>query len=55
MPLTGKVSTDVKELLHKYKRTGRIGKVRPSSKEHARRIALAIAYQAEKKKKRGGK
>lgn len=41
---------NVGELLRAFKKTGRIGRVRPKSFEHARRIALAVAFQ----KKKGG-
>lgn len=37
-------SSNVSELLHAYGEKGRIGKTKPRSKAHARRIALAIAY-----------
>lgn len=43
------VSDNIAELLRSYKETGKIGNIKPTSKEHARKIAAAIAY----KKKRG--
>jgi hypothetical protein len=39
---------NVRELMHSFKRKGKIGHVIPKSKEHARRVALAIAYQRMK-------
>ena len=42
--------SNVSEIMHSYKRKGKIGKVKPRSKAHARKIALAIAFNV----KRGG-
>lgn len=60
MPLKGgaskkAVSSNIEEMLHKYKESGTIGKTRPTSMAHARRIAIAAAFEkkrAEAKKKR---
>jgi len=55
---------NVAELRRSYKEKGKIGTTKPRSKEHARRIALAIAFDIKRggkkrgnphKKKRGGK
>lgn len=40
---------NVRELLHKYKKTGKIGNSSPEDVENARKQALAIAFE----KKRG--
>jgi hypothetical protein len=45
------VGANVAELIAKYKKTGRIGNVKPKSLAHARRIAAAIAYSKAGKKK----
>jgi hypothetical protein len=48
MPLkSGKGSrgTNIKELLHKYKETGKIGASHPKSKRAAQKQAVAIAYR----------
>jgi len=57
MPLkTGKsqkaVQSNVAELIHKYKKTGKIGSSKPKSKKAAQKQAVAIALsQAGKSKK----
>ena len=57
MPLkTGKsqeaVQSNVAELMHKYKKTGKIGSSKPKSKKAAQKQAVAIALsQAGKSKK----
>ena len=38
------ISGNIKELLHSYKSSGKIGNTKPRSAAHARRIAAAIAY-----------
>ena len=46
--LTGKdKDTIIKELLDKYKRTGKIGNTTPRNMEHAQQIANAIAYETK--------
>jgi hypothetical protein len=44
--------SNIRELIAKYKDTGRIGNTRPKSLEHARRIAAAAAYKKARSKKR---
>ncbi len=44
-------SSNVKELMDKYKSTGKIGNTTPKSSEHAQKIANAIAYSRARKKK----
>lgn len=51
MPLTGDTGSDIKELVHKYKKTGKVGNTRPKNMRKALAIASAIAYSH----KRGGK
>jgi hypothetical protein len=36
---------NVEELMHKFHKTGQIGRIKPRSEAHARRIANAIAYK----------
>jgi predicted enzyme related to lactoylglutathione lyase len=68
MPLkTGRskktVSSNIKEMVGSFKKTGKIGASKPASKEKAVKQAAAIAYdnagiakkQEERIKKRGGK
>jgi hypothetical protein len=43
------VSGNIKELLHSYHETGKIGNITPKSAAHAKKIAAAIAF----KKSRG--
>ena len=38
-------SKNVSEMVHSYRRKGKIGKTKPKNAEHARRIALAAAFQ----------
>lgn len=45
------ISDNIREMLETYKRTGKIGRMRPRDMGHARRIAAAIAEE----KARGGK
>lgn len=54
MPLKGgtsqsAVSSNIQEMLRKYKETGKIGNTHPSSMEEARRIAAAAAYARARK------
>ena len=44
MPLTGNVSTDIGEMLKKFKQTGHIGNTTPGSMAKARQIAAAAAF-----------
>ena len=43
------VSANIKEMMHSYKETGKIGNTTPKNKAHAAKIAAAAAY----KKSRG--
>lgn len=52
MPLTGKPSKDIRELMESYEKKGKIGRIKPKSKEHARKIAIAIALHEERRRKR---
>ncbi len=42
-------SRNVAELRRGYKKKKKIGKIKPKDEEHARRIALAIAYKKMRK------
>jgi hypothetical protein len=46
------LSKNIKELVHSYKKTGNIGKSRPSSKKEAIKQATAIAYSTQRKSKK---
>lgn len=48
MPLTGNFARDFRELMSSYRRKGKIGNVRPKSKSHARKIAIAVAKDAKR-------
>lgn len=45
-------SKNIREMLHGYKETGRIGNTRPKSKAKTRQIASAAAYR---KARQGGR
>lgn len=45
------VGKNVKELMHKYKKTGKIGTSKPASKKQAQKQAVAIALQTAGKAK----
>lgn len=38
-------SSNIEEMLHKYKQTGKIGNISPKNMAHARKIAAAAAYR----------
>lgn len=42
------VSANIKELMDKYKSSGKIGNTKPKSTEHAQKIAAAIAYRRKR-------
>lgn len=55
MPLkTGKSnkvrSANIKELMDRFKKTGKIGNIKPKSAKHAAAIASAIAYRKQRGK-----
>lgn len=51
MPLKQKkMKKNISELIRSFKKKGKIGRVKPKDKDHARRIALAIAYDKRKRK-----
>lgn len=39
-----KISRKIKKIMDEYKKTGKIGRIKPKSKKHAQKIAAAIAY-----------
>jgi len=39
------ISQNIEELINAYKERGKIGKIKPKSKKHARKIAVAIAMK----------
>lgn len=39
------IQENIAELIRSYKRKGKIGKTRPRNLAHARRMAVAIAFQ----------
>jgi hypothetical protein len=42
---------NVSELIHAYKKKGKIGKVKPKNAKKARQIALAIAFKIKRRGK----
>lgn len=53
MPLkSSKPSTNIKELLHSYKESGKIGNTKPRNMKHAKEIASAIAYKKSRDSKK---
>jgi len=46
------ISTNIGEMVSKYKRTGKLGTSRPSSKRAAMKQAAAAAYASARKSKR---
>lgn len=46
-------SSNISEVIHSYRDKGTIGKIHPKSAEHARKIAIAIAYS--QRRAAGGK
>jgi hypothetical protein len=44
-------SENIKELLHSYHQKGKIGNIKPTSEEHAAKIAAAIAYDKARRGK----
>ena len=53
MPLkSGKknIQSNIKELVHKYESTGKIGTSKPKSKKKAIKLAAAISYDKSRKK-----
>jgi hypothetical protein len=47
------ISTNIGEMVRKFKDTGKIGTSRPSSMRKAQKQAAAIAYSVSRKTKRG--
>lgn len=45
-------SSNIREMLHSYKETGRIGTTRPISMAKARKIASAAAYRKSRRRGR---
>jgi len=43
---------NIRELMHSWKRKGKIGNVKPKSAAHARRVAVAIAFDVKRKSRR---
>lgn len=43
------ISSNIRELIHAYEEKGKIGNVKPKSKKHAQKIAVAIALQQARK------
>lgn len=48
-PGKSSVSDNIRELLHAYHATGKIGNTTPKSAEHAQKIAAAIAVRVAQK------
>ncbi len=48
------ISENIEEILHKYKRTGKIGNSRPPNMKAAQKQAAAIAYSHAGRSRKGG-
>lgn len=50
------ISANIKEIIDSWKKTGKIGNIRPKNKKHALKIAQAIAYRKalESRRKNNG-
>jgi hypothetical protein len=46
-------SANVAELMREYMKSGKIGKIRPKSKNHAQEISNAIAYRKQRESEGG--
>lgn len=44
--------SNVKELVDAFKKKGKIGNTKPKNKSHARRIAVAVAFDQKRKGKK---
>lgn len=42
--------TNMSELIASYRKTGKIGRIRPKGADHARKVALGIAFGVKKGK-----
>lgn len=42
-------SKNISEVVHSYREKGTIGNIHPKSAEHARKIAIAIAYNQQRR------
>jgi len=47
------ISANIREMVRKYERTGKIGNTMPKSKQQAVRIAAAAAYRKARQGKKG--
>jgi len=47
------ISANIREMMRKYERTGKIGNTRPKNKQQAVRIASAAAYRKARQGKKG--
>jgi hypothetical protein len=45
------ISGNIKEMLHSYKQSGKIGNTKPKSMKKARQIAAAAAYSSARRSK----
>ena len=45
------ISTNIKEMMDSYKKTGKIGNTKPRNKAHALKIAQAAAYTSAREGK----
>lgn len=43
------IGSMISEMMHKYRRTGKIGNTKPDSATHARLIATAVAYDTKRR------
>lgn len=45
------ISENIREIIHSFRRKGKIGNIRPKSEKEARKIAIAIALRKAREKK----
>ena len=46
------ISKNIREMIHSWKKTGRIGKARPKTLAQAQKVATAAAYRKARGKKK---
>ena len=47
------ISSNIKECINSYKKTGKIGSIKPRNSAHASKICQAAAYSSARKSKGG--
>lgn len=49
------IAKNIRQLIKDFKKSGKIGNIKPRSLAHARRIAAAIAYRLARESRKKGK